>query len=370
MKTWEVGILPFFYKHQNSPSNVKFPDKLPFTLYEDWAGLLRRTPQSLDIIKEAYEEGSELSGLMDHSGIGKEYAKRFINFMLENLGDGFFFEKTVLEIGCGTGYLLSRLKDFGANVLGVEPGNFNQIYRVPIVKDFFPSEHIKQKFNVVIAFCVLEHVEDIHKFLLGVKEILEPTGKFILAVEDEEPYIQAGDMSILFHEHLSYFTKDSLSRCLIGDGFDNVRVYQEKSHAILYSFCDPTGSYIQSFREKSERAIERFRKVLLDNTGKKIGIYIPGRAINMLEVIGSPDLRFFDDNPKLHNKFLPGFNNPIEDRNDLLRDPPDIIFIMSYSFGDKIAQELKEILSKKVVIKTWKDVFDAKDQSNTVPSSR
>ena len=50
--------------------------------------------------------------------------------------------------------LLSKLKDLGAKVKGIEPGIHGQEggnrYNIDIVHDFFPSKFITEKFDVII----------------------------------------------------------------------------------------------------------------------------------------------------------------------------------------------------------------------------
>lgn len=59
--------------------------------------------------------------MMDDNGIGKLYADDFIKYIHEEEN---IAGKKILEIGCGTGYLLYELQKEGAEVLGIEPGTY------------------------------------------------------------------------------------------------------------------------------------------------------------------------------------------------------------------------------------------------------
>ena len=89
---------------------------------------------------------------------------------------------------------------------------------------------------------------------------------------------------------------------------------------------------------------------------EEIGIYVAGRAINVLTILKNKidlsKLRFFDDNVMLHNTYFPGFANRVESRKELLDHPPERIVVMSFTFGDEIKQGLKCALSETIPIDT------------------
>src|SRR5271157_4191320 len=122
---WEIGSLPFVFKPLPEPTNGgDIPDFLPFSLdVDENTGTLIQSKNAYveQILSKAYAKGSEISGMMDDHGIGELYAQDFIRFLTEQFHRETFEKLKILEIGCGTGYLLSRLKQRGAEVLGIEP---------------------------------------------------------------------------------------------------------------------------------------------------------------------------------------------------------------------------------------------------------
>jgi len=95
------------------------------------------------------------------------------------------------------------------------------------------------------------------------------------------------------------------------------------------------------------------------NEGHTLGIYVPGRMINTLSVAEIPKrlcLRFFDDNPLLENKYYPSFPQKIENFDDLLRCPPDSVFVASRTFGKTIEERIGSH-SEKVRLIGWDEVF-------------
>ena len=379
---WEVGSLPFYYRPLETPHNdTGIPNILPFQLSVDRStGTLTQNPtqELLDALMLVYSKGSEVSGMMDDEGIGKEYADDFIEFMRRSLSFDDLNEHKVLEIGCGTGYLLHRLQLLGAECIGIEPGAHSrdgaEKYGVKIIHDFFPSKQLRGNFDFIILYGVLEHICDPAQFLLQVKQYLVKNGNLIIAVEDEESYIGQGDLSILFHEHFSYFTEETLCKTLRGGGYKanismssfskllyaNCRTHHYLNDNSSEENCNSTNKAVQ-FKKKAKLSIKKFSGYILDSIKKNesVGIYVPGRAVNILTMSQVPVtcIRFFDDNPKLHSTYFAGTEIPIESRQELKNNPTDRLLIMSSSFGEKIARELSDVLPKNTIIKTWQDLF-------------
>lgn len=381
--SWDIGHLPFMWNPLRTPHNPDgLPDTLPFTLTMNRStGALIQAPMPLvsQALSRAYSIGSMITGQMGESGIGRRYTDDFLSFMGETAaGESPFTGQRVLEIGCGNGYLLHRLAGLGANVLGLEPGEHGQAkYNVPVVKDFFPSTQITGPFDVIVMFGVLEHVEQPVNFIEQVFALLARAGKVFIGVPDCAPYIEAGDLSCLIHEHWSYFDHISLAWTLLRAGGDEIQVRPSGFGGLLYACVsrrhsseasarseepEVSSSRLENFRvraKQSIRGIARFVDVAA-TVGESVGVYVPGRIINALFAgrIEPRDWRFFDDNPLLKGSFFPGLPMPIEDRSDLLARPTTRLLIMSRSFGDAMVKELRPSLPAETVISTWYDLFD------------
>jgi len=381
---WQIGALPFIYKPLTEPSNGRdIPDFLPFTLdIDEKTGTLIQAKNDYveKILLKAYSTGSEISGMMDDHGIGQLYAQDFFNFLKEKLKTDNFENLRILEIGCGTGYFLSLLKNRGADVLGIEPGAQGQLgaerFKIPIIRDFFPSHKISGKFDIIILYAILEHITDIRQFFKEVKKHLNETGIMFISVPDCEPYIKTGDLSFIFHEHWSFFTSDTLKNTITLS--TNIAVDITKSHygGLLYASTllndltdKPDGNsrnypniLAQQFQVLAQKNLEKITECFA-SAGKQrhtVGIFVPGRAVNILTLIKSrivlPELRFFDDNPVLYRTYYPGFNVSVENRKDLVKNPPEMLIIFTHSFGEKIKRELGDSLKDSRIL-TWDDLF-------------
>ncbi|MDH0089856.1 class I SAM-dependent methyltransferase [Achromobacter mucicolens] len=381
LSSWSIEALPFFYRCQKTPSNQDYglPDQLPFTLEFDAKLGLARQGKNVDVeraLELCYQQGSEISGMMEDNGIGQHYAADFLAYIEKN--ELALSGRRVLEIGCGTGYLLSLLQARGADVVGIEPGGqggeSGNRYGVRVIKGFFPTTAITDKFDVIIAYGVLEHIIDPVQFLKDVANSLRPGGTAYIAVPNCAPYLESGDISCLLHEHWSYFNQGSLRRVCVAAGME---VSIEPSGFGGSIYCRATlGAVAEAdFRLETESAASEFHgfqakarqtsarmSAFIQGAGDA-GIYVPGRMINLLAITpgaASGNLRFFDDNASMKGLYYPGFDFPIEDFSALKKAPPARLLIATSSFHAQVSERISAA-GVDIPLTTWADFFSGLD---------
>ena len=376
---WHIGEIPFVTgEYDNWNNNDRgLPNSLPFTLsYDQDSGRLKQlSSESVrNALKKAYSAGSLISGTMDDSGIGCLYAEDHLTAFLHWIGKNLYGVQ-VMEIGCGTGYFLSLLRDKNARVCGIEPGVHGQEgakrYSINICKDFFPCESMPGPFEIIVAKAVLEHIEDPMLFLENIRKKLAENGRLFLSVPDCEPYIKTGDISCLLHEHYSYFDKLTLKSTLELSGFKILQLRKSDFGGVLYCLAQPCKSkktdrkpFIErrkfaEYRKKAQLNIKRVGDIINKafTSGDSVGIYVPGRLLNALKLLNLHDnIRFFDDNKLLHAKYYPDFQIPIESFDDLCANSVDELLIPSNTFGLTIAEKVQKHLPD-INVRTWDDLF-------------
>lgn len=381
--TWVIDSLPFVWGAQESPRNPNgLPDALPFTLAVDArTGLLIQRPdqQVEDALTKAYEVGSVLGSNVAEDGIGRQYADDFLDFITRTLAQNPPARENVLEIGCGNGYLLSRMAPLFKTAIGVEPGPQGQQgaarYGVNILQGFFPTPQITGRYSAIVLMSVLEHVQDPAAFVARLKDYLAPEGRIFISVPNESAYIQNGDVSTLFHEHWSYFDQNTLRATMALAGLNIVTDCESSFGGSLYA-CLSTGSrdpssnveglqdnmrvahtYVSQARANCDTLRDACERMTAN--GQTLGVYVPARFVNALGVsrIPSRSIRFFDDDPGLLGTYYPGIPIQIESRAALLKSPTDSVLIMSRTFGPNLANQLRQLLPAATNVLTVADLL-------------
>jgi 2-polyprenyl-3-methyl-5-hydroxy-6-metoxy-1,4-benzoquinol methylase len=377
---WNVGEIPYIFKTLKTPSNGSgLPDFLSFKLSVDpsTGTIIQAYDASVERAnKAAYDIGSEITGVMTDQGIGREYADDFLGFLQRSLGRDGFKGLRVLDVGSGTGYLIHRIKQLGGDVLGVDPGpQFQKSaarYGVDVIQDFFPSARIKGKFDLIMSYALLEHVTNPAGILRDMHRSLADDGMIATAVPNDEPCIVAGDISPFFHEHWNYYSEPTLRATLASVGLSSDTTLSDFG-GLIYSAArraptkervpqPETRNKMEAIMKICHSKMEMIRKILQECKERResVGVYVPWRIVNYLSLIQKktklPEINFFDDDPNVKGTYLPGFAIPIQDRQELLRDPPSLLLIMSPSFGNKIKGELEGRLRATRII-TFNDLF-------------
>ncbi len=176
---------------------------------------------------------------------------------------------------------------------------------------------------------------------------------------------------MLLHEHLNYFDSESLNNVLRAADFEPLLLEPAKHGGVLLCCAVPkkgcsaekiiirSTSKFQIFLTKVESALQRFSRLASKSSQGDLGLYVPIRSFPYLGRL-SPEtrVRFFDDDPGLHGRYFDGFDIAIENRDDLLANPPEQVMICSLAFGEKIAIRLHEKHIRNLNILMWSDLFD------------
>ncbi|NJM15059.1 MAG: class I SAM-dependent methyltransferase [Bacteroidales bacterium] len=108
-------------------------------------------------------------------------------------------EDKVLEIGCGSGNFLLKLKDTGVDAAGIE---FNEMAISEAVKKGLNvarqtlgelAAARPENFDAVCFFQVLEHITGVQEFITGALKTLKKGGKLIIGVPNNNPFLYRWD---------------------------------------------------------------------------------------------------------------------------------------------------------------------------------
>jgi hypothetical protein len=213
---------------------------------------------------------------------------------------------------------------------------------------------------------VWEHVFHPYHFIAEVAKVMRFGGMHITSVPDCGPSIEIGDHGIFMHQHISYFTEQSiykmsdklpcklrtLERSKVGGSLyvsfihDSGAVSHKEQRLNLINSNSMSAPRISrhAIYKKFESAHSAFASYLHKerNHGKKVGLWNPLRAIPYLTGYDAPnEIRLFDHDNSLRGMYPSGWDVSTENTQDLLERPCDTLIILSLSWGAKIAERLR-----------------------------
>ena len=126
--------------------------------------------------------------------------------------------QSVLEVGCGSGGILSTFVDSGCDVLGLD---FDEKYldiarahNIPVLRGSLDVLNTNQLFDCIILNHVVEHIPYPRDFLINVQNYLAPGGVIYIEVPSVDHIYNGSQDFDLFSfftvSHCSHFTSHSL----------------------------------------------------------------------------------------------------------------------------------------------------------------
>lgn len=114
------------------------------------------------------------------------------HFSLSDLQNSPLKSIKILDVGCGGGLLSEPLSRLGADVVGLDAGEKNiQIAKIHAKKSGLEIDYrcgdvediskTNEKFDVVLAMEIIEHVADVEKFVAALKGCLKSNGILFIA---------------------------------------------------------------------------------------------------------------------------------------------------------------------------------------------
>lgn len=93
----------------------------------------------------------------------------------------------ILDVGAGTGAFLHTMKLVNWNATGIEPDETarekaKELYGIELEKPEQFFEFAPASFDAITMWHVLEHVHDLHQYIIQLKKLLTPDGKIFIAV--------------------------------------------------------------------------------------------------------------------------------------------------------------------------------------------
>jgi len=325
---------------------------------------------------------------LDHSyvsGTTKSLANHFYSLAKENIEQFKLTSKhTVLDIGGNDGTQLEQYKKLGlTNLINVESAkNISSLSRDKNIKTlnmFFNEKNVKvnipeKTIDIINASGIFFHLEELDSVIKGINYILKNDGVFVVQFMYAGSMIDNGNFDTIYHEHLCYYTVNSIEKLLNRYNltlFD--AVYNDiHSGTIIAKFCKQGSNYkttkrcldviekdklynLDAFREfgktiKSKKNNLKNKLIELKKDNKKIYAYgapVKGNTLlNYMKIDNTIIDKAVEVNELKIGKYLPGSHIPIVREN--MNDLPDYYLLLSHNFKNEIISKNQDIINKGV----------------------
>lgn len=290
--------------------------------------------------------------------IGRQFTLDFASFFEKCLSKQ---EYHVLEIGCSAGEVLSELKSRMPKLTfaGIEPNEETRLSAqrlgFEVYDTFFSSafaDRLDQKFDVIFSRHVIEHVFDFDDFILASSKVLTPNGRMFIETPDLDWAIDHESRMPFHVEHISLFSKCSLSTLLERHGWyiqshttsdvGNLIVFCTKNQKDALKFQTP--SHPSRLQESINQNQHVLTNLIKDKRVVMWGAGSGGRTLmSFLEF--NPEL-ILDGNTNKSDRYFAGLENcQIVSATDWLRSNVDQsenwVMIIASSFYREIEAELE-----------------------------
>jgi SAM-dependent methyltransferase len=320
-----------------------------------------------------YKNYTYLSGT---SNTMKQYFENFVNSINKNN------KKLVLDIACNDGALLDVFKQNNFETYGIDPAEniVSKINNHNIYCGFFNNDAVKyyanKKFDIVTAFNVFAHVDDIYDFLNNLSKITDINSDIYIQTSQCN-MIQNNEFDTVYHEHLSFFNVYSMSLALDKVNFSLVDIKIVDVHGSSYLFhikkLKPSIKMNNSImtRHRYEIKSKIFEKItyknysdniylwkdnlinLLKSSKNIIGVGASAKGITILNFIKEDLIKndikiecILDENPFKINKIINSVNIEIFSMKDIYLIKTNITFILfAWNFKDELIQKIKTLRS-------------------------
>jgi len=147
------------------------------------------------------------------------------------------FSPSLLDIGCGTGWITNEYKKRNFLVTGLEPSTerakyASEKYGLKVINEYLENSLITEHYDVVMMRHVIEHFSNPKKLVSEVKKHLTPEGLLFLIVPNINSigrYIFKTKWTWVLPFHCNFFTDKAIKAFMNNCGFEVLDCYQTPS---------------------------------------------------------------------------------------------------------------------------------------------
>jgi len=306
-------------------------------------------------VKDMYEHYLSRPGAVNKilSGAYEKYAEHLQSLL--NMSS----EDLVVEIGSNDGLFASLYAKKGIRCLGVDPAqNLSDVAKergVTTLSTFFGASVAEDVLNqhgnakLIVANFMVANVADLDDFIAGIKKLLASDGIYAMETNYVLDVVDNMQLEVINHEHITYFSVNSLSAFLKRHGLEIFRAQRVPSKSgSLRCYIQHVGSkfkiedsvfdakdcevnygmFLPSVWKPMEQNIEHVRVAsgLYFESKKSSGVAGYGSSIGATTLIYSLQIgqyltALIDDDPYRQGLESPGFAIPTVSKDSIFSEP-------------------------------------------------
>jgi SAM-dependent methyltransferase len=270
----------------------------------------------------------------------------------------------VLDIACNDGSQLDAFAELGWQTIGIDPAK--NLFEISSKKHEVHCEYLSEKhvglgeFDLVVAQNVLAHTDD----PLGFLRIASKLGNNIYVQTSQAMMIFDNQFDTIYHEHLSFFSENSMRALSERAGLVLSGVSIRKIHGGSFLFhitksglqIEPTNivtnEVVKAFTVKTKRILLELTLAIESISKEGIPIVGYGAAAKGMTVLNSSGAILdviIDDSSFKQGKYAPGSGTLVAPIDKLLDMPETICLIpLAWNFADEILSRVKNVYHGEV----------------------
>ena len=261
-------------------------------------------------------------------------------------------DKKILEVGCGTGEYLSILDSIHIHAYGIEYSQKSVSTCIEkglnVSQGFITNTTIPNSpFDAFFIFNYLEHLPDPNSVLTSIHNHLSDGAVGIVEVPNFDMILRNNLFSEFIIDHLTYFTRSTLTHTLNQNGFDVLEFNEICNDYILSAIVQKRKPLdLSHFAAHSANLSTQLHNFISQH--KKVAIWGAGHqafTIIALASISKSISYIVDSAPFKQHKFTPSTHIPILPPSTLSTNPVDAIIVMSGSYSNEIIPTIHTYLT-------------------------
>jgi len=315
----------------------------------------------------AIDYDSGYDNALHFSPLFEQFARRLAQRLIETYD---LRGEKIFEIGCGDGYFLDLMVRSGAGSgKGFDPSapprsaNEAAAARVEIVSEHFRpgAKQIDEPYGALLCRHVLEHIPEPVPFLQEIRDAIGDRNCLVyFEVPNASWMLRSRSLWDVIYEHVTYWTAPSLEALLRRAGFTPVSIRTDYNDQYLMieaypampepswtapeQAIDAVREEVSQFSSYADGMINEWRERLRDLKAKDKRAVIWGagsKGVTFANIFGSESAAIaglVDVNSRKIGRFVPGAALPVVEPSQLPDMRPDLIIVANPIYTDEIRQ--------------------------------